>query len=171
MRVRVDTAWLVALVGIGELAAARSNPTSAKNFDTGCIAKEREALLKFKKGLIDFSGDRLSSWVRYNFFHGTRIPKFIGSLENLRHLDFLQASFTGLVPSTLGNMSNLELLDLSTSTSSKLLLVSDLKWGSSLSSMQRLFLSGIDLSNAKTSWLQVVDMLPSYSVVVATVGL
>ncbi|KAK3223619.1 hypothetical protein Dsin_010644 [Dipteronia sinensis] len=213
-----------------EAAAWSNNSSSAKTFHRGCIVKEREALLKFKKGLIDPSGDRLSSWVgddccnwvgvscseqtghvltldlsaatyrfqitldwqikyynneswrlrgtldpsllnlthlnyldlSYNFFQGTPIPKFIGYLKNLRHLDLRKVSFTGLVPSTLGNLSNLEYLYLSTYPSNtKLLWVSDLNWVSSLSSLQHLMLSGVDLSNAITSWPQVVDMLPT----------
>ncbi|KAL5760142.1 hypothetical protein ACOSQ2_018980 [Xanthoceras sorbifolium] len=72
-----------------------------------------------------------------------------------------QASFTGLVPSTLGNLSNLEYLDLGKYPSTKLLWVSDLNWLSSLSSLHAFGLRGIDLSKAINSWLQVVDMLPT----------
>ncbi|KAK3223625.1 hypothetical protein Dsin_010650 [Dipteronia sinensis] len=40
-----------------------------------------------------------------NDFHGNPIPEFIGSLKNLRYLDLSQASFTRMVPSSLGNLS------------------------------------------------------------------
>ncbi|MBA0765849.1 hypothetical protein Gotri_014970 [Gossypium trilobum] len=46
-------------------------------------------------------------------FQGIPIPKFIGSLKNLRYLDLSEASFNGEVPHSLRNLSYLEYLNLS----------------------------------------------------------
>uniref|UniRef100_M8BGJ1 Somatic embryogenesis receptor kinase 1 n=1 Tax=Aegilops tauschii TaxID=37682 RepID=M8BGJ1_AEGTA len=42
-----------------------------------------------------------------------RVPVFLGSLKNLRHLDLSGMPFSGRVPPQLGNLSKLEYLDLS----------------------------------------------------------
>ncbi|KAL7219761.1 hypothetical protein ACSBR2_012762 [Camellia fascicularis] len=47
-----------------------------------------------------------------NDFKGTPIPEFIGMLKNLRYLNLSSASFSGEIPSLLGNLSDLNLLDL-----------------------------------------------------------
>ncbi|KAI4998845.1 hypothetical protein ZWY2020_054187 [Hordeum vulgare] len=43
-----------------------------------------------------------------NAFNGTSIPVFMGSLENLRYLDLSSSGFGGIIPSQLGNLSNLK---------------------------------------------------------------
>lgn len=48
-----------------------------------------------------------------NNFGGQHIPEFIGSLHKLKHLDLSRAGFGGRVPYQLGNLSNLQYLDLS----------------------------------------------------------
>ncbi|WMV33402.1 hypothetical protein MTR67_026787 [Solanum verrucosum] len=43
---------------------------------------------------------------------GIKVPKFIGRLKELRYLNLSVASFTSSVSSFLGNLSNLQVLDL-----------------------------------------------------------
>ncbi|KAK2639551.1 hypothetical protein Ddye_027346 [Dipteronia dyeriana] len=47
-----------------------------------------------------------------NDFEGIRIPKFLGSMGNLRYLNLSRAGFAGMISHQLGNLSNLECLDL-----------------------------------------------------------
>ncbi|KAL7194619.1 hypothetical protein ACSBR1_034947 [Camellia fascicularis] len=91
-----------------------------------------------------------------NNFGSSRIPEFIGSLSNLRHLNLSYAGFGGTVPSQLGNLSKLQSLDLSPYGGVN---VQNLDWLSHLSSLRHLNLQNVDLSNAK-EWFQSVNKLP-----------
>ncbi|KAL6143124.1 hypothetical protein ACLB2K_053820 [Fragaria x ananassa] len=91
-----------------------------------------------------------------NDFGGLELPSFIGSLEKMTHLNLSGASFGGVIPANLGNLSSLLHLDLSNN-----IFESDLRWLSSLSSLQFLNLGGADLSKAAPYWLPIVNMLPS----------
>ncbi|KAA8533299.1 hypothetical protein F0562_033168 [Nyssa sinensis] len=95
-----------------------------------------------------------------NDFQNIPIPKFMGALEELRYLNLSGASFAGMVPLHLGNLSNLHYLDLSDSPGRSW--VSDLNWLSGLSSLRYLNLGGVNLTKA-TSWLQAVNKLSSLS--------
>ncbi|KAK6134784.1 hypothetical protein DH2020_031454 [Rehmannia glutinosa] len=180
-----------------------------------CIEKEREALLTFKKGLIDHGGV-FSSWrienvenmknecckwngvfcsnttghvtalllpgnwsrdyylegnkissslldlhhlenldLSGNEFGGTKIPKFIGSLKNLRHLNLRQSNFSGIIPLQIGNIINLQTLDISSND----LLSENLNWLSHLSLLSRFDLSYCNISDP--NWLQNILKLPS----------
>ncbi|KAL8474345.1 hypothetical protein ACS0TY_030984 [Phlomoides rotata] len=159
-----------------------------------CIDREREALLKFKTGLID-DDDKLSFlWVALdccnwggvmcsnttghvialelhsmggeinpallqlphlnyldlegNYFAGSRIPEFIGSMKQLQHLNLRDSNFSGVIPPQLGNLTNLRTLDLSYNY----LWSENINWLSSLSQLSLLNLSGSNLSDA--NWLQ-----------------
>ena len=180
------------------------------NQNMDCLEVEKEALLKFKQGLTDPSG-QLSSWVgedcckwrgvscynktgrviklklgnpfpnslegngtvselggeinpsllnlKYlnyldlsmNNFEGMEIPKFIGSLGKLRYLNLSGASFDGIVPPNIANLSNLRYLDLDTYSIEPN--KNGLEWLSGLSSLKYLNLGGIDLRKAATYWL------------------
>ncbi|XP_027152309.1 receptor-like protein EIX2 [Coffea eugenioides] len=100
-----------------------------------------------------------------NYFAGIRIPAFIGSLKNLRYLNFSNAGFNGTIPPQLGNLSALNYLDLgnkigsfSFETSHHSLSTKSLWWATSLSSLKHLDLSGADLGEAQ-DWLQALNKL------------
>ncbi|RXH98645.1 hypothetical protein DVH24_010970 [Malus domestica] len=97
-----------------------------------------------------------------NDFRGISIPEFFGRIKSLRYLNLSSASFGGEIPPHLGNLSNLNYLDLSEESHNSLLELpsENLNWLSRLSSLKYLNLKGLDLSDIRVSWLNVVNMLP-----------
>ncbi|CAN6711053.1 unnamed protein product [Malus baccata var. baccata] len=90
-------------------------------------------------------------------FTGTRLPYFIGSLSNLRHLDLSYASFGGRFPSQVGNLTHLQYLNLGGNDFNS---VENLNsWLPLLSSLTYLDLSRTNLSNVH-DWLEIVSKLP-----------
>ncbi|CAA2981115.1 receptor 12 [Olea europaea subsp. europaea] len=168
-----------------------------------CIDRERQALLKFKHGLVDDHGI-LSSWgseevkkecckwkgiscsnrtghvvsldlhvpplvdqfylkatklshallelqhlnyldLSYNDFGRSEIPRFIGSLKKLRHLNLSGSEFTGEVPCELCNLTNLHTLNLRFND----LRIKNLECLSHLSFLSYLDLSGNDFGRSE----------------------
>ncbi|KAH7690807.1 leucine-rich PPR motif-containing protein mitochondrial protein [Dioscorea alata] len=100
----------------------------------------------------------------FNFFNFKPIPQFIGSIKSLRYLNLSTAGFSGEVPSSLGNLSSLHVLDLSnlwylSLSSDYVLHVSDSQWLSQLTALQNLEMSGVNFTYA-SSWLQDLNSLP-----------
>ncbi|PWA85694.1 leucine-rich repeat protein [Artemisia annua] len=94
-----------------------------------------------------------------NDFRGSRIPEFIGSLKQLSYLNLSNAYFSGVIPPHIGNLSNLKVLDLRSSTNSYSM-SDDMSWMSGLSLLKYLDLSCVDLSKAQNRDM-VFYMMPS----------
>ncbi|WKA07350.1 hypothetical protein VitviT2T_025191 [Vitis vinifera] len=95
-----------------------------------------------------------------NDFGSLHIPKFLGSLSNLRYLNLSSAGFGGVIPHQLGNLSKLHYLDIGNSDS---LNVEDLEWISGLTFLKFLDMANVNLSKA-SNWLQVMNKFHSLSV-------
>ncbi|XVF37722.1 hypothetical protein REPUB_Repub20aG0034100 [Reevesia pubescens] len=183
--------FLVLLIILAMADINFSNEISSTSNITACIQSEKQALLLFKKDLID-SANRLASWVpddhedccrwdgvvcdnKTNHVLGLhlawvptlsklkgKINPSLSNLKYLRHLNLSNNAFEGLLPYQLGNLSNLEYLNLGGDLGTMgFLHVENLQWLSGLSLLKHLDLSYVNLSRA-SNWLQLVNtVLPS----------
>ncbi|KAL6320751.1 hypothetical protein AAG906_008751 [Vitis piasezkii] len=100
-----------------------------------------------------------------NDFGSLNIPKFLGSLSNLRYLNLSTAGFGGVIPHQLGNLSKLHYLDVGNSyyDHRNSLNVEDLEWISGLSFLEFLDMTNFhSLSVLRLSYceLHTIDPLP-----------
>ncbi|KAF7082445.1 hypothetical protein CFC21_086317 [Triticum aestivum] len=93
-----------------------------------------------------------------NEFDKMQIPEFIGSLHKLRYLDLSMSMFIGRVPPQLGNLSNLQYLNLAYNSDG--IYSTDITWLSRLTSIEHLDMTWVNLSTI-VHWLPVVNMLPT----------
>ncbi|XP_068329565.1 receptor-like protein EIX1 [Pyrus communis] len=126
-----------------------------------CIQREKEALLAFKRDVVD-SKNRLSSWGSEAqkqdccaSWEGVYCDKYTGHVVKLD----LQGRFSlgGRLSSQVGNLTHLQYLDLSLNDFAS---VENLNsWLPRLSSLTYLDLSWSNLSNSY-DWLEAINMLP-----------
>ncbi|KAG2628237.1 hypothetical protein PVAP13_3KG315500, partial [Panicum virgatum] len=86
-----------------------------------------------------------------------RLPEFLGSLKSLKYLNLSYINFHGDVPPQLGNLSNLQSLDLSDMGAAS---STDLSRLTRLPSIQYLNLNRVNLSTVG-DWPHVINMIPS----------
>ncbi|GLT48828.1 hypothetical protein SLA2020_224250 [Shorea laevis] len=98
-----------------------------------------------------------------NNFNGSLIPPSFGLMKQLRYLNLSFVQFRGRIPSELGNLSRLRVLDLSPYYYGGLHVGDGIQWISHLSYLQQLDMSGVNLSHASSNLFQVLGMLPSLS--------
>ncbi|KAG8058698.1 hypothetical protein GUJ93_ZPchr0002g25015 [Zizania palustris] len=89
------------------------------------------------------------------------LPRFLGSLTNLRYLNLSSTGLAGEIPPQLGNLSRLQYLDLSLNDGN--LYSGELSWLTGLSSLEYLDMGLVNL-NASVGWAGVVNKLPSLRV-------
>ncbi|XP_028794112.1 receptor-like protein EIX1 [Neltuma alba] len=112
----------------------------------------RPSLMKLKSlRLLDLS---------FNNFDGIPIPEFFGSLENLQYLNLSTAGFSGLIPTHLGNLSHLKVLDLGYSVGVNELCADNFQWITGLVSLEHLVMNQVNLSLVK-DWAGALNQLPS----------
>ncbi|CAL9757971.1 unnamed protein product, partial [Musa acuminata subsp. burmannicoides] len=101
-----------------------------------------------------------------NDFGGINIPEFMGSFHQLQYLNLSRAGLGGLLPHQLGNLSNLQYLDLYNDLDPNFVVlvrefsIGDALWISHLSSLKHLNLKSVNFQNG-THWLEALNMLPS----------
>ncbi|XP_068639557.1 receptor-like protein EIX2 [Aristolochia californica] len=113
-----------------------------------------------------------------NHFDGVKIPEFFGSLKELKHLNISYAGFGGRIPHHLGNLSYLELLDVSSSVKSysyymslyNILIYSSclnadsLDWMVNMPLLKHLEMNFVNLSMIGTRWFHVMNSLSSLQI-------
>ncbi|GLT35958.1 hypothetical protein SLA2020_103660 [Shorea laevis] len=103
---------------------------------------------------LDLSGNDVNS---------SRIPPSFGLMKQLRYLNLSSMNFKGRIPSELGNLTRLRVLDLVDYYGGALKVDDDIQWISHLSDVQKLDMSGVNLSHTSSNLFQVLGMLSSLS--------
>ncbi|XP_068639576.1 receptor-like protein EIX2 [Aristolochia californica] len=98
-----------------------------------------------------------------NSFDGVKIPDFIGSLKELRHLNLSYADFSGKIPFHLGNLSYLESLGVSSGLRSTLY-ADSLDWIVNMPSLKHVGMDGVNLSMVGSRWFHVINSLSSLQI-------
>ncbi|KAG8661789.1 receptor-like protein EIX2 [Manihot esculenta] len=147
-----STASIVEILALLILLQSVSSFCNGDNFNGSCIKTEREALVKFKSSLVDNSNS-LPSWVGDDCcrWHGVNCDDINGHVVKLV---LSRASIMGNISLHLGNLSNLQNLDLSWNPS---LAIHSLHFPSSLKYLNLSFV----LLDKCDNWLQTINMLPS----------
>ncbi|XP_039130829.1 receptor-like protein EIX2 [Dioscorea cayenensis subsp. rotundata] len=98
-----------------------------------------------------------------NNFNYTPIPKFIGLLKELTYLNLSNACFGGTIPLSLGNLTKLQVLDLSSvPLENPLLKMHDAKWLFQLHALEDLDMSNVIFEkDASDQWVHALNSLPS----------
>ena len=142
-----DSADRIALVAL-------YNATGGANWNNNTNWLSEKPLSDWHGISTDSHGRVSSISLSVNWLSGT-IPPQLGSLSNLKHLEFLSNDLSGAIPSQLGNLSNLEVLhlgwnDLSGAIPSQL---------GNLSNLKALFLNSNNLTGAIPSQLGQLSKL------------
>ncbi|KAG8661814.1 receptor-like protein EIX2 [Manihot esculenta] len=147
-----STANVVEILALLILLQSVSSFCNGDNFNGSCIKTEREALVKFKSSLLNNSNS-LPSWVGDDCcrWDGVTCDDITGHVVKLV---LSWASIMGNISLHLGNLSNLQCLDLSLNPS---LAIHSLHFPSSL---KYLYLPYVVLDKCD-NWLQSINMLPS----------
>ncbi|WCJ21807.1 disease resistance family protein / LRR family protein [Euphorbia peplus] len=100
-----------------------------------------------------------------NNFEGIEIPEFLGLFRNLRYLNLSYSSFSGNVPPRIGDLLDLQYLDLNGNSYTLFgvsgLYVDNPEWLSGLSSLKYLDLGSIQINSSEGVWLNAVNKMPS----------
>ncbi|KAG8661797.1 hypothetical protein MANES_01G039132v8 [Manihot esculenta] len=147
-----SSANVVEILALLILLQSVSSFCNGDNFNGSCIKTEREALVKFKSSLVDNSNS-LPSWVGDDCcrWDGVTCDNITGHVVNLV---LSWTSIRGNISLHLGNLSNLQYLDLSLNPS---LAIHSLHFPSSLKYLNLTYV----LLDKCENWLQSINMLPS----------
>lgn len=87
------------------------------------------------------------------------MPEFLGSFQSLTHLNLARMGFYGRVPHQLGNLSNLQFLDITSEIyDHPPMHTADISWLARLPSLKYLDMSYVNLSSV-VDWVRPVNML------------
>ncbi|KAF0933736.1 hypothetical protein E2562_019212 [Oryza meyeriana var. granulata] len=145
----------------GHVTELRLHNARADDGSTGLDGEISPSLLDLPRlAYLDLSQNSIGGGGGDNLA-ASPLPRFLGSLSDLRYLNLSSTGLAGEIPPQLGNLSRLQYLDLSSNSGG--LYSGDISWLVGLSSLEYLDMSVVNL-NASVGWSGVVNKLPSLRV-------